>query len=177
MSVAAAATLNVPLLAPDLIATPVGTVRFALLLLMETTLQPTDACASVTVQLPADPPVKLFGAQFTETRGPMRLKVTLVELLPRAAVTVADWLLGMAAVVALKATDVPPAGTVTDAGTVSVASVFVRETLAPPVDAGWVKVTVQVLEELAPMLAGLQVNCETRTDATRLTVVLAELLL
>jgi hypothetical protein len=50
-------------------------------------------------------------------------------------------------------------------------------TLAPPAGAGWVSVTVQVLDELAPMPVGLQVNNETSTVAARFTVVLAELLL
>jgi hypothetical protein len=36
---------------------------------------------------------------------------------------------------------------------------------------------VQVLEELAPILPGAQVSDETSTDAVKLTVVLAELLL
>jgi hypothetical protein len=66
---------------------------------------------------------------------------------------------------------------VTDAGTVSVALEFARVTLAPPAGAGWVKATVHVLDELAPMLAGVQDSEETSTGATRLTVVLAELLL
>src|ERR1700678_143502 len=62
----------------------------------------------------------------------------------------------MAAVVALKVAEVAPAATVTDAGTVSVELVLVRVTVAPPVGAAWVKVTVQVLEELGPRLTGLQ---------------------
>jgi len=86
-------------------------------------------------------------------------------------------LLPMVAVVALKVADVAAAATVTDAGTVSFALEFERVTLAPPVGAAWVRVTVQVLEELAPMLAGLQLIAETSTGATRLTVALAELLL
>ena len=81
----------------------------------------------------------------------------------------------MAAVVALKVAEVAAAATVTDAGTVRVALEFVRGTLAPPVGAGWVRVTVQELEELGPRLVGLQVSEETRTDAARVTVVLAEL--
>jgi hypothetical protein len=93
------------------------------------------------------------------------------------AVTVALALLLMAAVVTVKVADVAAAATVTDAGTVNVALEFARMTLAPPVGAGWVRVIVQVLEELAPMLAGLQVSEETSTDAVRFTVVLAELLL
>ena len=81
----------------------------------------------------------------------------------------------MAAVVALKVAEVAAAATVTDAGTVRVALVLVRVTLAPPVGAGWVRVTVQELEELGPRLVGLQVSEETRTDTARVTVVLAEL--
>ena len=83
----------------------------------------------------------------------------------------------MAPVVTVKFADVAAAATVTDAGTVRVALEFARVTLAPPVGAAWVKVTVQVLEELAPMPVGLQVSDETSTGATKLTVVLAELLL
>jgi hypothetical protein len=86
-------------------------------------------------------------------------------------------LLLMAAVVTVKFADVAAAATVTEAGTVNVALEFARVTLAPPAGAGCVRVTVQVLEELAPMLAGLHASDETSTDAARLTVVLAELLL
>ena len=82
----------------------------------------------------------------------------------------------MAAVVPLKLAEVAAAATVTDAGTVSVALVLVRVTLAPPVGAPWVKVTVQVLEELGPRLVGLQAREETRTGATRLMVAVFELL-
>jgi len=83
----------------------------------------------------------------------------------------------MAAVVAVKVADVAAAATATEAGTVNVALVFESATAAPPVGADWLRVTVQVLEELAPMLEGVQASDETSTDATRLTVVLAELLL
>ena len=86
-------------------------------------------------------------------------------------------MLAMAAVVTVKFADVAAAATVTDAGTVNVALEFARVTLAPPVGAAWVKVTVQVLEEFAPMPVGLQLRDETSTDAARFTVVLAELLL
>jgi hypothetical protein len=92
-------------------------------------------------------------------------------------VTVALELLAMAPVVTLKVADVAAAATVTEAGTVKVALEFARVTLAPPAGAAWVRVTVQVLEELAPMLEGLQLRDETSTDAARFTVVLAELLL
>ena len=85
-------------------------------------------------------------------------------------------MLPTAAVVALKVADRAAAATVTDAGTVSVALVLVRVTAAPPVGAGWVRVTMQVLEELGPRVVGLQASEETST-ATRLMAALAELLL
>jgi len=83
----------------------------------------------------------------------------------------------MAAVVALKGAEVAPAGTVMDAGTVRVALVFVRVTIAPPAGAAFVRVTVQVVEALGPTLVGLQASEETSTEAVRLTLVLAELAL
>jgi len=86
-------------------------------------------------------------------------------------------LLPMVVVVALKVAVVAAATTVTDAGTVRVELVLVRVTLAPPVGAAWVRVTVQVLEEFGPKLVGLQATEETSTGATRLMLVLAELLL
>ncbi len=76
----------------------------------------------------------------------------------------------MAAVVAVKFAVVAPAATITDAGTVSVALVLVRVTMAPPVGAGWVRVTVQALEALGPRLVGLQASEKTSTGAIRLMV-------
>ena len=78
-------------------------------------------------------------------------------------------------VVALKVAVVAAAATVTDAGTLRVELVLVKVTLAPPVGAAWVRVTVQVLEEFGPRLVGLQASEETSTDATRLMLALAEL--
>jgi hypothetical protein len=83
----------------------------------------------------------------------------------------------MLAVVALKVADVAAAVTVTDAGTVSVALVFVSVTNAPPAGATFVNVTVQVLEALCPRLVGLHASDDTSTGATRLIVVFAEVLL
>ena len=80
-------------------------------------------------------------------------------------------------VVTVKFADLAVAATVTDAGTVRVELLFESVTLAPPVGAACVKVTVQVLEEFCPRLPGLHDNVETVADATRLTLVLAELLL
>ena len=72
----------------------------------------------------------------------------------------------MVVVVALKVADVAAAGTVTEAGTVREELVFVSVTPAPPVGAGWVKVTVHVLEAFGPRLVGLQASEETRTGDT-----------
>jgi hypothetical protein len=83
----------------------------------------------------------------------------------------------MAAVLALKVADIAAAATVTDAGTVSVVLVLVRTTAAPPVGAACVRVTVQVVAALGPRLAGLQASEETSTEAVRVMVALAELLL
>jgi len=84
-------------------------------------------------------------------------------------------LLLMVAVVALKVAVVAAAATVTDAGTVRVELVLVKVTVAPPVGAAWVRVTVQVLEEFGPRLVGLQASEETSAGATRLMVAWAEL--
>jgi hypothetical protein len=92
-------------------------------------------------------------------------------------VIVALELLPMAAVVALKVAEVAAAATVTDAGTFKLKLLFARVTLAPPAGAGWVRVTVQVLEEFGPRLAGLHTSDDISTDATRLTLAVAELLL
>ena len=86
-------------------------------------------------------------------------------------------MLPMAAVVTVNVADVAAAAAVTEGATVSVALEFERVILAPPAGAACVRNTVQVLEELAPRLFGLQVSPETSTDAIRLTVALAELLL
>jgi hypothetical protein len=86
-------------------------------------------------------------------------------------------LLPMVPVVAAKVADVAAAATATVAGTVRVELLFDRLMLAPPVGAGWVRVTVQVLEAFGPRMLGVQDSVDMSTGATRLTVVLAELLL
>ena len=80
-------------------------------------------------------------------------------------------------VMMLKVADVAAAATVTDAGTVRVELVLVSATVAPPVGATFVRVTVQVLEELGPRLVGLQASEETSVGATRVMVAFAEVLL
>ncbi len=71
--------------------------------------------------------------------------------------------------------DVAVAGTVTDAGAVKVEFEFVMATLAPPLGAALVSITVQIVDEFGPRLLGLQATEETSTEAERLMVVLAAL--
>ena len=78
---------------------------------------------------------------------------------------------------ALNVAEVADAATVTEAGTVNAELEFDSPTLAPPVGAGWVNVTVQVPDEFCPKLVGLQANEETNTGATRLILAEAEVLL
>lgn len=103
-----------------------------------------------------------FGPRFVglhtskDTVGATRLTFVLAELLLYVAAIVALELLVTVVVVPLKVADVAPAATVTDAGTVSAESLLVNVTLAPPLGAAPLSVTVQVeLIELL-MLAGLQ---------------------
>ncbi|HTX39979.1 MAG TPA: hypothetical protein VME43_33400, partial [Bryobacteraceae bacterium] len=153
---------------PVVITKPEGTIKLALLLVIMTTLRPDVGLPSVTVHKLVAPPVKLAGLQLTEagvTRAD-RVMVTLLELLPTVAVTLADPLVETVVVLALKEAVVVPVVTVTDGGTVSVVLVLVRVTLVPPAGAGWVKVTVQGVYELAPRLVSVQASEETCGVAT-----------
>jgi hypothetical protein len=86
-------------------------------------------------------------------------------------------LLATVVVVALNVAVVAAAATVTDVGTVRVALVLVSVTTAPPDGAACVSVTVQVLDAFGPRLVGLHASVDTKTDAARLIVAFAELLL
>ena len=84
-----------------------------------------------------------------------------------------------AAVDTVKLAEVAPAGTVTEGVTFSVALEFERVTLAPPVGAARVRLTVQMLEEFGPTLLGLHDKADRATDtdadAVRFTLVFVEL--
>jgi hypothetical protein len=90
---------------------------------------------------------------------------------------VATWLSSTAAVEAVNVADVALPGTVTDAGTVRAERLEFNVRMTPFVEAGWLTITLQVLEERGPRLVGLHESEETSPEATRLTVELAELLL
>ena len=78
-------------------------------------------------------------------------------------------------VVALNVAELRPASTVTDAGAVKVGFEFVRVASAFPAGAAFVRVRVQVVDPLGPMLVGLHASDDTNTAATRFTVALLEL--
>jgi len=82
----------------------------------------------------------------------------------------------LAAALTLKITVLAPAGTVTEAGTVSAVLLLARVTAAPPTGAAWVRVMLQVLTELWPRLEGVQARPDTRTCVTRFMVAVCELL-
>ena len=90
---------------------------------------------------------------------------------------VATAFLAIVPVVALKVAEVAPAAMMTDAGTVRADLLLDTITVAPPVGAGAERVTVQLLDELGPRLVGLHASDETPPEGTRLTPVVAELLL
>jgi hypothetical protein len=89
-------------------------------------------------------------------------------------VRVATAFLAIVPVVALK---VAAAAMMTDAGTVRADLLLDTVTVAPPLGAGAERVTVQVLDELGPRLVGLHASDNIPPEATRLTPVVAELLL
>jgi len=87
-----AEAVKVPVVAPEAINTAVGVVRFALLLLMFTPVQPVGALLSVTVQVLEAPATMLAGVHVTELgiTDATRLMVAVAELAPRLAVNCAD---------------------------------------------------------------------------------------
>lgn len=66
-----------------------------------------------------------------------------------------------------------PALTVTEAGAVRLEFEFEIVTTVPPAGAALERVTVQVVEVLGPMLAGLQERADTPRAAIRLTAAVA----
>ena len=178
---AAAVALNVAAVAPAVTVTVAGTVSKALLLASITVEPPVGAvCVNVTVQVLTVLCPKFAGLHTTPdtSTGARRLIVAARELDPSVAVTVALWLLGIeAAAVALNVAVVAPAVTATVAGTVSSALLLASVTDAPPVNAGCVVVSVQLLTALCPRLMGLQATPEIKTGggANRLSVVDCEL--
>jgi hypothetical protein len=167
---AAAVALKVAVVVPAATVTEAGTVSEALLL-ANTTLDPPVGAVwvSVAVQVLAAFWPRLVGLQATLeiSTGANRLMVSVCELLPRVAVTVALWLLAIeAAAVALNVAVVAPAATVTEAGTVSEALLLASVTLDPPVGAVVFKVTVQLATAPGFRLPGLHMRDEMAGTVT-----------
>jgi hypothetical protein len=148
-----AETVKVEVVPPFAITSVGGNVRFALLLPTVITLDPTEGLFNVRVHAFEAPADKLAGLQVSDAGATtdIRLMVTAAELLPRDAVTVADWLLSTVAVVASNAA-LRDEATLTDAGTLRTVLEFDRVTVTPAAVAALVKVTVQWLVPLGPRL-------------------------
>ena len=173
---AAVVTLNVPEAAAAAIVTDAGTVSAELLFERAMLAPPAGAaCDRSTVQrLDAFGP-RLVGLQVSEetSTGVPRLMVVFAELPLYVAAMVALELAPTAAVVTVNVAEVAAAATVTEGGTVKFALVFDRVMLIPPLGAACVTVTVQVLEEFAPIVAGVQDSKETDSGPTRVTTLVA----
>ena len=170
--------LNVAVVAAAATVTDGGTVSRALLLLSVTLAPPVGAaCVNVTVHVLEAFCPRLVGLHVNEdtTTGATKLTVAFAELPLYVAVIVALWLLPIVVVVALNVAVVAPAATVTDAGTLKAVLLLLSVTIAPPVGAACVNVTVHVLEAFCPKLVGLHPSDDITTGATRLTVAFAEL--
>jgi hypothetical protein len=116
------------------------------------------------------------GVQVTEETPieAVRFTVVLAVLPLYVAVRFALELLATEDVVALNVAEDAVAATVTDPGTVRTLLLLEIVTPAPPAGAGLVRVTVHVLEPLAPRLAGVQARDETATGAMRFSVAAPE---
>lgn len=148
-TVAVAVAMNLAPEDPARTLTVAGTINAGLLAETATASPPVGAGPErVSVQAAELPAVSVGALQANAetSTGASRLKVALWGVLLSVAVTVAAWVdLGMPAVAA-KVAEMAPAATVTEAGTVSKALLSPRATMLPPVGAGWLRVTVQVVE-------------------------------
>ena len=124
----------------------------------------------------AAPELTLVGLHASaDTRvGATRLNVAVWEDPLRVAVTAAVWVVVMVPRLAANVVDVLVAGTVTDAGTVSAVLLIESPIALPPLGAGWVRVTVQVVAAPALTLVGLQARPDTRVGATMLRAVVCK---
>ncbi len=157
-----------------------GTVSVVFVLVSVTNAPPAGATfVNVTVHVldPFGPRlVGLHESEETSTAAD-RFTVVFAELLLYVAVIVALESLLTVVVETLNVPAATPAATVIDAGTVNTAFVFVSVTSAPPAGATFVNVTVHVLDPFGPKLLGLHPTDDTKTGATKFTVVFLELLL
>ncbi len=173
-------TLNVPVVTPAATVIDAGTVNTAFVFVNVTNAPPAGAAfVNVTVHVLDPFAPRLVGLHESEETSTAadRFTVVFAELLLYVAVIVALESLLTVVVETLNVPVATPAATVIDAGTVNTAFVFVSVTSAPPAGATFVNVTVHVLDPFAPKLLGLHPTDDTKTGATKFTVVFLELLL
>ena len=170
--------VNVAMPAAGATVTDAGTLSKELVLARETTAPLAgDGWERLTVQVPDAFGPRLVGLQVTaetSTNG-ARLMVVFAEPPLYAAVMVAIELLAMAAAVTVNVPEVAKDAMVNEPGMVNVALLFDRMMLAPPVGAACVRVTVQVLEDFAARLLGLQDRVDSDAGAIKVKVLVAEL--
>jgi hypothetical protein len=145
--------------------------------------------ARVTIAPPAGAGWERLTAQLLDAFGPMlvglqvmeetstngaRLMVVFAEPPLYAAVMVAIELLAMAAAVTVNVSEVAKDAMVNEPGIVNVGLLFDRIMVAPPVGAACVRVTVQVLEEFAVRLLGLQDRVDSDTGAIKVKVLVTK---
>jgi hypothetical protein len=167
-----AVVVNVPVAEPLMLKFPDTGNNPLLLLLRFTVAVPVGTPVSVTVQVVVWPVPSAPGAQLTEdsVAGATRFKLKVCDIPFAVAVNVAVWFEPTDATEAVKPAMVPPAPTVTLAGTVAFALLLDNVTRSPPPGAAAVSVTVQAELPGAFTLAGVQLTLLTVTAAFRLTV-------
>src|SRR5437870_3136981 len=164
-------TVKLALVAPAGMVTLEGTeAKPGLLLERETTVPPAGA-GPLSVTVPVEdctPPITLDGFSVNEERvtcGGVTVSEPVLFAPPKEAeiVTVVD--AATAPVVTVKLALLPPAATVTLDGTAAAPGLLLeRETTAPPVGAGTLRVTVPVDDSSQPMtLVGLPVSADRAT--------------
>jgi len=174
-NVTTAVAENVALLWPAATVTLGGTTTAGLLLSTTMVAPPAGAGADrFTVHVVVPGGLIAADVQAKELSCTMMTKlmerVKVLEPPLRVAVTMAVWFEVTCAAAAGKVAVVCPALTVTLAGTVTVALLLNKVTLAPPDGAGADKVTVHVLLPGALIVAGVQVNALGWTEAGKVTV-------
>ena len=170
--------VNVAMPAAGATVTDAGTLSKEFVLARVTTAPPAGAgWERLTVQVLDTFGPMLVGLQITEetsTNG-ARLMVVFAEPPLYAAVMVAIELLAMAAAVTVNVSEVAKDAMVNEPGIVNVGLLFDRIMVAPPVGAACVRVTVQVLEDFAARLLGLQDRVDSDAGAIKVKVLVAEL--
>lgn len=150
---------------------PAGTANAALFEATEMAAPPAGAAAGrVTVQTVLIPAVSFVGAQERFSpfgRDGVNDNVTVFEVPPRLALSVADPVVVKLPAFAAKLFVVAPAATVTVAGTVTAGLLLARFTTEPPVGAAPVSVTKQLLVAPGVRVVGEQVRDDSTAAAVR----------